>query len=169
MSFFEWVKVFELKPRYLLAVWLFGALLLLSPAYVSERFGFASIVTHYRGWIGLGTLAFFVLWVVQLTAILKDKKEKKARSKEEQIQAQERRTEILKTVNTLSKNESFILLYSLHQNQQTVFAALSNRYVQAMCAKGLLKTSPQREYRSLSLHDPTLCLGLLKGKRTSSL
>src|SRR6266513_1374112 len=61
MSFFEWVKVFELKPRYLLAVWLFGALLLLLPAYVSERFGFASIVTHYRGWIGLGTLAFFVL------------------------------------------------------------------------------------------------------------
>jgi len=168
MSFFEWVKVFELKPRYLLAVWLFGALLLLSPAYVSERFGFASIVTHYRGWIGLGTLAFFVLWVVQLTAILKDKKEKKARSKEEQIRAQERRTEILKAVNTLSKNENFILLYSLHQNQQTVFAALSNR-----CAgdvrKRVAQSLTQREHRSLSLHDPTLCLGLLKGKRARSL
>src|SRR5437870_11483323 len=94
MLFGDWIRVFELKPRYLLAVWLFGALLLLSPSYISERFGFAGIVTHYRGWIGLGTLAFFVLWVVQLTAVLRNKKEKEQRRADSSMRATNRNLEI---------------------------------------------------------------------------
>jgi hypothetical protein len=149
----EWTKIFDLKARYLFAVWLFGSLLLLSPLSISSKFGFASIVDSYRGWIGLSTIGFFTLWTVQLFSGYREARQKRkvelaeiAKRDEEDLRVRDKqskmREEVLRSVSTLSKNELFLLAYAVDQNQQTIFASRANRFALALVAKHLLIPAP---------------------------
>lgn len=138
----EWVKIFDLKPRYLFAVWFFGSLLLLSPFSISSRFGFAAIVNQYRGWIGLSTIAFFTLWAVQLFSVYREILNKRKVEQAGVDEQTSREETILRSITTLSKHELFLLAYAVDQNQQTIFTTRANRFALALVAKRLLILAP---------------------------
>lgn len=151
MAWGEVLKVFDLKPRHLFVVWIFGTFLLLAPQSISDRLGFTSIVNGFRGWIGLVTLALLILWSVQLWTSSSERRrsEKEAKAKAEaeaEAEADSERhaqREALDSLTTLSRNERLVIMYALYRGQQTVFTKFADQAAQALCSKGLLIPAPQ--------------------------
>src|SRR5262249_34684502 len=106
MTLGDWTKIFDLKPRYLFAVWFIGAMLLLSPPIVSSRFGFSTVVSNYRGWIGLLTLSFFTLWLIQLFAHYRE--ETKRRNLERQ-ETRRKEQELVEAKEKIAQKKASIL------------------------------------------------------------
>src|SRR3954467_8632772 len=103
MSFVDYIKVFELKPRYLFTLWFLGAVILLMPSHLADRFGFSTILNPYRGWIGLGTMAVFTLWLVQLWAsVIWPRYQSKKQDREEKMLLARSKDDVLASLNTLS-------------------------------------------------------------------
>lgn len=154
MSFADYIKIFELKPRYLFAVWFFGALLLLLPSYITDRFGFTAITNSYRGWIGLATLAVFTLWIVQMWSWYEERKEKgkvkseaeakaQAEARQQEEQLAQAHVEALRSLSTLSAGEQRLIMYALYNNQQTVVTRFTDQAAQALRSKRLLVAAGQ--------------------------
>ncbi len=128
MSFLsDWLKVIQLKPRYLFGLCLLGIFILFMPSNLAESFAIARIRSSHKSWIGFSTLAFFVFWLVQLWPWLKEK--------QEGIQL---RREALKALDTLSSDERFLLAYCLDRGQRTVCLEITYPAALALCQKSLL-------------------------------
>jgi hypothetical protein len=126
----DWTKVFELKPRFLFALWFLGLLLLFLPGGFADRFGVISIRDSYRGLIGFVTLASFSLWLVQLFSVLMAWRHD-----------QKRKVEILAALDALSKEEQFLFAYCLDRNQRTVCLPIIDKAATSLCQKGLLEST----------------------------
>ena len=129
----DWIKsIVELKPRFLFALWLLGALVLFLPRSITDSLGFTPSIDPYRGWVGLATLAAFIFWLVQLqpweyvSSILN----------QHRLQG-----EIVEYLATLSPQERFLLAYCLHRNQQSINIQLSDPVAATLRQKGLLRQS----------------------------
>lgn len=123
----DWLKLIQLKPRFLFGIWLVGVLVLFIPETVAGKFGIDVLRNNYRAWIGLATLAAFAFWVVQLIPGFQQRRLAKLRKKE-----------VLKSLDSLSSEEWFLLAYCLHRGQQTICLKMGDKAATALCQKGLL-------------------------------
>ena len=105
----DWLKVLQLKPRFLFAFWFFSVLILFMPVSLADKLGITQIRESYRSWIGIATSGFFAIWIVQLWPSFK-----------QWWRSRRQQSEILKFVKTLSEDERLLLAYCLDRNQQTV-------------------------------------------------
>jgi len=124
----DWLKVIQLKPRFLFGLWLFGSLILFLPSKYSDGLGITAIREHYKGWIGTATLGALAFWVVQLIPYIKEYRINRRR-----------RASILKSIDTLSKDEQFLLAYCIYKNQRTIWLNISHSAGNSLCQKGILE------------------------------
>ena len=127
----DWVKAIQLKPRFLFGLWLLGALVLACPSSVAEFLGLAVIRDRYRPWVGLGTLAAFAFWLVQLVPWIRDKRHIRAY-----------RTRALEELDGLSPRERFLLQYCVIKQVRTVYLEIDDGAANALCSKGLMRRVP---------------------------
>jgi len=127
-SFSDFLKTIQLKPRFLFGLWLVGMLLLFFPDGWATKFGFRSIVEHYRGWMGLGTITAFAFWLVQLVPSWR-----KARA------VKRCRQRAIESLAALSSDELLLLGFCLNRNQRTLTLEVTHRAANALKAKGLLE------------------------------
>jgi hypothetical protein len=123
----DWLKVIQLKPRFLFGIWLIGSLILFLPNGFADEFGIKAIRENYRGWIGIGTLAAFAFWLVQLIPAFQNWRAVK-----------KIREEIIHSVDSLSPEERRLLAFCLWRNQQTITLEITHRAAGALVAKGML-------------------------------
>lgn len=123
----DWLKVIQLKARFLFGIWLIGAFILFLPDRFADEFGIKTIRENYRGWIGIGTLAAFAFWLVQLIPSFQNRRAIK-----------KIREEIIQSVNSLSPEEQLLLAFCLWRNQQTITLEITHRAAGALVAKGML-------------------------------
>ncbi len=126
----DWLKVIQLKPRFLFGLWLCGALILFLPDTAANALGMHIIRQTYRGWIGLGTLAAFSFWLVQLIPLYHGKR-----------RAKKIRAQIIGSLNSLSPEEWLLIAYCLERNQQTLTLEITHRAAGALSAKGIFVRS----------------------------
>ena len=140
MSFADYIKVFELKPRYLFTVWFLGTMVLVMPSHLADRFGFSPILNPYRGWIGLGTIAIFTLWLVQLWgSVIWPQHQRKKQDREKHESLAKRKNEILESLSMLSRGERLLLVFALAENQDTLLLNIADPFALSLCSKGILK------------------------------
>lgn len=126
----RWLKLIELKPRYLFGLWTLGILLLFLPSSIAASMGFLSLRAQYRGWIGAATLGAFVFWSVQLVPFIEWK-----------IQKNLGQTSTLKNLSGLSREERFLLAYCVDRNERTLYLPISNGPANSLSYKGLMEPS----------------------------
>jgi len=105
--FSDWFKAIQLKPRFLFGFFILGILILLLPKDFAYFFGITDLRNQYRGWIGVGTLAAFCFWLVQLWPKFRD-----------WLDARQEEKKVLKNLNTLTKKEYLVLAFRLHRGTQ---------------------------------------------------
>lgn len=126
MSWFEWLKIFQLKPRFLFGVCALGLIILFSPDFVLQIFGIKLFHDSFRGLIGLITLIALVFWIIQLIPSFSSwRRTNKARAR------------ILESLDSLSIEERLLLMYCLHRNQQTISLEVIHRDATALTSKGI--------------------------------
>lgn len=124
----DWLKVIELKPRFLFAIWLVGSLVIFLPEPVAERLGTQEIRETLSPWLGLGTLAAFSFWLVQLIPLYRE------------IRARQRyRAAAIRALDSISPEEWVLVAYCLKQNQQTITLSMIDREACSLEARGLLQ------------------------------
>ncbi len=126
------LKAIQLKPRYLFGVFSLGILILFLHEDFAKTFGLFQLRESYRGYIGFGTLAAFVFWLIQISAKwLENVKGNKRKF--------ERQEEVLQNLKTLSDNEELIIIYCFYNGQTTIFLNVTSAEANSLCAKGLLQ------------------------------
>lgn len=123
----DWLKIIQLKPRFLFGLWFLGALFLFLPATIADTLGIQEIRTFFRGWIGVGTLAAFAFWCVQLIPLYQTKRN-----------AKKYRERVIQSVSSLSPDEWLLVAYCLYRNQQTITLEITHRSANALVAKGIM-------------------------------
>ena len=126
----DWLKVIQLKPRFLFGLRLVGTLLLFLPDGFAGSLGIKTIRENYRGWIGIGTLAAFAFWLVQLIPEYKT-----ARN------TNKRRDEVIRSISSLSSDERFLFAFCLNRNQQIVTLEITHRIAGALVAQNMIMAS----------------------------
>jgi len=124
----DWIKVIQLKPRYLFGLCFLGSLILLVPVNFANTLGITIIRDSYRGWIGLLTLGSFTFGAVQLLPSIQIWKQERKRA-----------AKIFESIHTLSKDENFLLAYCLDRNQRTICLKLVDSAGASLCQKGILE------------------------------
>jgi len=124
---FDWLKAIQLKPRFFFAFMVLGLLILFLPSRLSVFLGIDCIVTQFRPWIGLATVAAFCLWLVQMFPILRAAR----------LRKRDREAAVAHLL-TLSTQEWFILAYCLYRGQRTIYLPLTDQAAHSLCDKGLL-------------------------------
>lgn len=124
----DWLKAIQLKPRFLFGIWFLGMLVLFLPDFVAARFGIVEARIALQPWIGLGTLAAFSFWVIQLIPSLSSYWRKL-----------KVRRQIIRALDFTSPEEWVLLAYCLKQNQQTVTLSLVDRAAKSLAARGILE------------------------------
>jgi hypothetical protein len=122
----DWLKVIQLKPRFLFGLWLLGALILFLPGGIADQLGVTEIRKNFRGWIGLGTLAAFAFWWVQLIPRFQAKRG-----------AKHFRERAFRSLASLSAEEWLLVAYCLNRGQQTITLEIGHRAAGALTAKGI--------------------------------
>jgi len=123
----EWLKVIQLKPRFLFGLYVIGLLLLFFPDGWATKFGFQVIRESFRGWIGIGTLGAFAFWLVQLIPFWKEARIIK-----------KHRTSVIDSISSLSTDELLLLAFCIDRNQRTLTLEFTHRVANALKSKGLL-------------------------------
>lgn len=123
----DWLKVIQLKARFLFGIWLFGLLFLSIPDKWAVQFGIDTVRESIRPWVGVVTLGGFVFWIVQL--IPEFQKYRKTR-KQKQFR--------INALNTLSTEEWLILAYCLHKGRQTITISAMDHAACALVSKEML-------------------------------
>lgn len=122
----DWLKVIQLKPRFLFALGILGMLILFLPTNLADNFGINEIRRNYRGYIGLATLAAFSLWIAQLVP-----------SFQTLYRRRKLRKEILSSLDSLSQNERHLLAYCVYQGQRTIPLPMTNSTAASLRQKGI--------------------------------
>ena len=126
----ELQKLIHLKARYIFGAWAFGALLIFLPPAIIQQMH-VEIPEVVKPWLGFGTLAAFVLWLVQVFLLgwelfgsWRMTKKAKARA--------------LRQFDSLSQGERDIFLICLSNNQRTLNRAITDSEMQSLITKGLM-------------------------------
>lgn len=127
-AWIDWLKVIQLKPRFLFGFWFLGGLILFLPVGIAETLGIQEVRIGLRSWIGLATLAAFAFWLVQLYPVYQ---QYRARRKY--------REQVIRALASLSPEEWVMLGYCLDQNQQTITPSIVDSVAGALLARGLLE------------------------------
>lgn len=127
----------KLAPRLLFAVSVFGAGVLLMPAAFAEQFGIEVFRTAYRQWLGVATLAAFVLWLTHMILAAAGWISRKQ-------SARGRRKATLAQLSNLSSEERLLLAYFVHCGAPTHNLVLNYAPARALECKGLLYGAPGR-------------------------
>lgn len=122
----DWLKLIQLKPRFLFGIWLLGALLLFLPQPIAAAFGIIEIRDAIRGWIGLLTLLAFTFWIVQLLPLWHTRRAVKRA-----------RAQAFRSLQSLSAEEWLLVAYCLNRRQQTITLELTHAAAGALKAKGI--------------------------------
>lgn len=127
-SWADLLKVIQLKPRFLFGMWILGALILFMPIGIAETLGIGDIRESIRPYLGLGTLAAFSFWLVQLIPHYRT------------LRARQRyRANLLRTLDSISPEAWTLLAYCLEMNQQTITLEITDRTANALRAQGILR------------------------------
>ena len=129
MNLPDWLKIFELKPRFFFAMWAIGALFLFLPVQVKETLGITQFVSSYRTIIGIASIISLVLWVVQLEPwelVFDALNERKFRK------------EFSSKLAELSDSERILLAYCVARKKQTIHLYAMHATATALRAKGFL-------------------------------
>jgi len=122
----DWLKLIQLKPRFLFGIWFFGALLLFLPDRIAVGFGIVELRGTLRGLIGLLTLLAFTFWFVQLLPLWHTRRiVKRARA------------QAFRSLQSLSAEEWLLVAYCLNRQQQTITLELTHAAAGALKAKGI--------------------------------
>jgi hypothetical protein len=124
----DWLKVMQLKPRFLFGILLLGILILFMPLGLANTLGIGDIRNSLRPWIGLGTLSAFSFWLIQL--IPKYQYFRRSRRY---------RAEMIRSLKSISPEEWILLAYCLERNQQTITLSIVDRYAGSLVARGILE------------------------------
>lgn len=124
----DWLKAIQLKPRFLFGIWLLGMLVIFLPDSLAMSFGIVEARIALQPWIGLGTLAAFSFWVIQLIPSLSSYWRKRKFKRQ-----------IIRALDFTSPEEWVLLAYCLRQNQQTITLSLVDRAAGSLTARGILE------------------------------
>jgi hypothetical protein len=129
MNLPDWLKIFELKPRFLFAIWVIGALFLYLPVQTKDTIGITEFITTYRTFIGIATIVAFVLWIIQLEPweIIFDLLNEKRFNKEFSAK-----------IDDLSDEERILLAYCIARKKQTIHLTVNHSVATSLRAKGFL-------------------------------
>lgn len=72
MKLLDFVKIIQMKARYLFGIWFFYALLIFLPSKILESIGLDGLKNFGDPWLGLTMLGAFVFWIVQLIAVARE-------------------------------------------------------------------------------------------------
>jgi hypothetical protein len=126
----DWLKAIQLKARYLFGLWLLGLLILLMPKAWADALRITPIRDTAGGVIGIATMAALVFWLVALLQTFQDWRERC-----------KRRTAIRLSLDTLSRQERWLLAYCLIRKRQTLLLSRissSGNVAAGLCQKGLM-------------------------------
>lgn len=123
----EWLKVIQLKPRFLFGLLVLGLMLLLFPDSWATRFGFQGIRDSFRGWIGIGTLCALAFWLIQLIPFWRETRAIKRH-----------KASVIDAISSLSPEEQMLLAFCVDRNQRTLTLEITHRVANALKSKGML-------------------------------
>ena len=112
----DWIsKLIDRPPRQLFGLAVIGLLILALSESVMEFFGLQNFRASYKPFIGLATFVMLVWGFVQSWPILQRK-----------IEGHKYMQLVIKRLDSLGKDELFLLLYCLENNTQTVYLELAH-------------------------------------------
>jgi len=123
----DWLKIIQMKPRFLFGLWFLGSLVLFLPNEIANAFGIQDIRSRFQGYIGVGTLAAFAFWCVQLIPIYQSRKRER-----------EAWQKVIDSIKSLSPEEWLLVAYCLARNQKTITLEITHRAAGALATKGIL-------------------------------
>ena len=126
----EAIDAIQLKPRFLFGIFLVCMLLLGLPAAATDVLGVTALRSEIRPWIGIGALAAFSFWVVQLWPIVGKWWHRRRRQKA-----------VIAQLDSLSDDERILLAYCIERNRLTILLSVGTRELNTpsgLCQKGLL-------------------------------
>ena len=121
----DWIKVIQLKPRYLFSIWILGVIILFIPSKHATGFGVLAFRESYRQWIGLITLGAFTFWIVPIGIIIFKK-----------IQAKK---EMKKNLSGLNFREIELLELCILNKQRTINLELGDPSARSLCHKRIFE------------------------------
>ena len=124
----KFLQIIHLKPRSLFGISIVGILLLFNPYGILISFGLENIVDEYRGLIGFITLVTIVFFVIELIPWIKNKYFIHSYNKQ-----------VLSYLESLSQDESFMLLYCKKNNMRSLSLSLTNSIANSLVSKGILE------------------------------
>lgn len=133
MNWPDWLKVFDLKPRFAFSVWLFSLILIVLPQSTLKYLGIDQIVEGFKPWISLLGIAFLILWFVQLAPwnlVINFYNE------------QSLKKNFAKSLETLSEIERMIVAYCIERKAQTIHLNAGHPIASSLRAKGFLRILP---------------------------
>lgn len=156
--FSDMIKLTELKVRYFLVAWVFGALLIFLPIEMRNQMGI-TIPEVVRPWVGFSTLAAFVFWLVlsfiQLFSFI-----------QQWLKDRNLRVTILSQLETLSDGERAIFLHCLSKNQRTIQRNITDGPTNSLKSKRLLVMASQGSVLSMPHTIPKFVWDHIKAKET---
>jgi len=145
----DWLKAVDIKPRYFFGIAAIGLLLLFLPENIANRFGVCELRSEYGGWIGAGTIAAMVFWMVQLLPLLS---EGLARRKSNQ--------KLIRELLELPDAEWFLLAYCLERNKRRFWFDPDAPIIDALHIKDMIR--PIATYSGMRKHQYTIPDGIWK-------
>ncbi|MDD5236303.1 MAG: super-infection exclusion protein B [Candidatus Omnitrophica bacterium] len=132
MDWFDsFIKVINLKPRYLLGLCLVGIILLLAPVQLTQLLGIDKFLVRFKGLIAVITVFAFVFFLVQSF--------QGPRIRYVNWRYQKK---VIKELSFLSSREREIFAYCLKNNQKSIILRVDDPVARALEDKGLL-TKPE--------------------------
>jgi hypothetical protein len=116
-----------------------------------------SFVEQYRGWLGVITMVVIMLWMVQLYSTVKENWQQKKAAKQDEEDFEAFKQTVLKSLNSLSKGEKFLLAYALYHDQQVVYSYFPSPHARDLMHKGLLTASGTGSVTNYPFQIPDLC------------
>lgn len=123
----DWIKVIQLRPRFLFGVFLITAFLLFAPSSLLSKLGISIQETWWKPYIGYLCLGSFIFWIVQMwpKVIYWLDRKKYERT-------------VINRLDSLSNEEWSIILYCLLKNQQTIIIPGIHSKASALVSKDIL-------------------------------
>ncbi|RLA84856.1 MAG: hypothetical protein DRG78_00025 [Epsilonproteobacteria bacterium] len=123
----KFLQLIHLKPRSLFGIALIGLFLLFNPYSLIAIFGLVDAVNEYRSIIGIITLISIVFFIIQLFPWINTK-----------YSISQYNKQILNNIDSLSKDESYMLLLCIRSNSKSLSLPLSHSTANLLASKGIM-------------------------------
>lgn len=132
-------KLIEIVPHYAAAVLVAGLVLLGLPSDWISALGLAAWWGEYRPWTVAMTILAGALVLVRIGSAIWGAVGRSVQRRRAASVAARQKIAILESLDTLSDEETQILMYMLYRHQTTVAAPLVNQFTHSLTSKGLLR------------------------------